>query len=1200
MTPFVHLHTHSHYSLLDGLGKIDDLVTRAKELGQTALALTDHGSLYGAVDFYQKAKKEGIKPIIGVETYVARRTHRDKEARLDADPFHLILLAQNATGYKNLMKLISIAHHDGYYYRPRIDHALLEKYHEGLIALSACLGGEVAKAITGNNHEGAVAIIERYQRILGKDNYFLEMQSNPGIPEQEVVNRALHDLSRKTGAPLVATNDLHYVRPEDKYAQDILLCVQTNKTVNDTDRMNFLHDDYSMTPTEVMMELFPNDLDAIERTAEIAERCTVDIPLGQNLLPRFDTPGGKSAFAYLRELCDAGLRDRYNVVLLPNGKAPTEEGQRYVDRLEYELGIIEKTGYADYFLIVQDYVLWAKRRGISVGPGRGSAAGSITSYLLHITDVDPIKYDLVFERFLNPARVSMPDIDMDFADDRRDEVLHYIQDRYGHANVAQIVTFGTMAARAAVRDAGRALGLPYGFCDMVAKLIPSNASITESTSTVPELKSLITTNADGKKLLEMAEKLEGVARHTSKHACGIVITAEPLNEHVPTTILDQTTGDVVTQYSLHPIEDLGLLKMDLLGLSNLTIIQNTLAILRAKEHIEIDLTKIPFDDPKTFHLFQEAQTTGVFQLESGGMKRYLRQLKPTDLEDIIAMIALYRPGPMQLIPDYIEGKYGRKQITYLHPTLEPVLKKTYGIAIYQEQVLEIAKAFCGFSYGEADLLRKAMGKKIKKLLDEQKEKFIAGAVKQGASKEIAEQIFAFIEPFAGYGFNRSHAVCYAFIAYQTAYLKAHYPAAFMAALLRSEESDVERIAVLINESRLMGIDVLPPDVNQSFAHFAVVDMPPSGPHGQPREVIRFGLEAIKNLGGPIAQAIIDERKARGPFASLSDFLIRLSSSGINRKSLEALAKSGAFDLLGKREELLAGLDSMVEFIHAVSHIRGSKQQSLFGTQAQTMPTYTPPRADPIPPLTILSWERELLGLYLSDHPVKQHAATLQQHSTPISDIPQRPVESMVRVGGVLTVVEKKFTRNKETMLFVTIEDLSGQIEAIVFPRTANEIGERLTEEAIGYLDGRINDKEGVLKLIADNFHPVDAVPPPLKERERTGGWRSQYVQKPPASPIIKPKNQTPPTPLSPSRIIITLPGKNPDLLKRLQETLATCPSGTAVVTLQLSLGVGIPPRMIPTRFSLSGLPDTIARITEIVGSQHVHLESSGQTVAHSH
>src|SRR3989344_2213520 len=817
MNDFTHLHTHSHYSLLDGLGKIDALVNRTKELGMNSLAITDHGSMYGVIEFVQTAQAAGIKPIIGMEGYLAPKGHENKRGKVDANPRHISLIATSPVGYKNLIQLSTTAFLKGYYYKPRIDYDLLDKHADGLVVLSGCLNGDIPKAIMENRPDDAKKLIEWHIELFGKDHFYLEVQDHPHIPDQIKLNALLVEYAKKYNVGLVATSDSHYIHPEDAEAQDVLICVQTGRTVQEKDSMCMLDEDFSLKSPQEVKEAWKDHPEAVDNTQKIAEMCDVPFEFGKNKLPRFPLPKDITPEAALKQLCIDGLKKRY-------GTAEPKDAQ---ERLAYELRVIGETGFASYFLIVSDFVNEAKRRGIFVGPGRGSAAGSFVSYLTNITNVDPIKYDLLFERFLNPQRVSMPDIDLDFADDRRGEVIDYVREKYGAEHVSQIITFGTMAARAAVRDAGRALDLPYSFCDSVAKAIPQFTNFEQALSQAGELKDLYTSDPQAKKLIDMAKKLEGECRHASTHAAAVEITDKPLTDYVPLQLSSNSDGDkdTVTQYAMSAVESLGLLKMDFLGLKNLTILQKALSIIEKRHNTKIDLEQLPTDDAKTYALLQEGKTVGVFQLESSGMRRYLKELKPTEFEDIISMVALYRPGPMDSITDFIAAKHGKKKISYLHPTLKPILEKTYGVIVTQDQVLQIAREFSGFSYAQADILRKAVGKKIKELLDEQRQKFITGAIEtQKVDQKTAQAVWDFIEPFARYGFNRAHAACYAMIAYHTAYLKAHYPAEFMAALLTCDEGNTDRQSIEVADAIALNIPVLPPDINESEVDFSVVNI----------------------------------------------------------------------------------------------------------------------------------------------------------------------------------------------------------------------------------------------------------------------------------------------------------------------------------------------------------------------------------------
>ncbi len=1064
MADFVHLHVHSHYSLLDGLTKIDDIIDKAKSFGMTSVALTDHGVMHGAIEFYRKAKKEGIKPIIGVEAYIAPNGMTNKRAKIDERPNHLILLAKNISGYKNLVKLVSAGHLSGFYYKPRIDIALLKKHSEGIIALSSCLQGTIPRAIINGDLLKAEKNAQELLDIFGKGNFYLEVQDHPNIPHQTEVNEKIFELASKLGISTVATNDVHYPSSDDDEIHDILICLQTKKKQTDTDRMSYMGEDFSFKSPDTMLRAFENHPEAIKNSLTIADQCNLEIDLNKIQLPHFEVPDGKTADDYLLELCERGLQYRY----------PGRENDSEVrKRLEYELSVITKTGFASYFLIVQDFVNWAKNKGIVVGPGRGSAAGSIVSYLTNITNIDPLKYNLIFERFLNPERISMPDIDLDFADTRRDEVIEYVEEKYGKDHVAQIITFGTMAARAAIRDAGRVLDLTYAFCDKVAKLIPMFTTINEALKIIPELNEVYDTDPDGKKLLNAARKLEGVARHASTHACGVVITDEPLDHYVPLQYASQSDNQaVITQYDLHSVEALGLLKMDFLGLKNLTILENTKNIIKKARGIDINVDTIPLDDKKTFKLLQEGKTTGVFQLESSGMKRYLMKLKPTELEDIIAMVALYRPGPMEYIPDYIDGKHGKKVATYLHPKLKPILEKTYGVAVYQEQLMQIARDLAGFSMSEADILRKAVGKKIKKLLDEQHEKLVTGMVKNDISKPIAEKIWKLVEPFARYGFVRAHAACYALIAYQTAYFKANYPDEFMASLLTSDYGDIDRIAIEVEECELLGIQVLPPDINESYSTFTAVFNPESK---IPEKKIRFGLLAIKNVGKNIAKTIIRERKENGHYKSLEDFLRRVQTKDLNKKSLESLIKSGALDIFGKRNQLLENIDSLLIYAKTAEREALNGQTNLFGVlPVKNAPALRLREAEPPSKKQRLKWEKELLGLYISEHPLQEYSHHLKSIATPISEINEHPKgNGSVVIGGVITNIKKVITRNNQPMLFVKLEDMSGRIEVLVFPKILEQNPALWEEDNIVLAKGRVSDKDGSAKLLCSEVKMLD-------------------------------------------------------------------------------------------------------------------------------
>ena len=1063
---FTHLHTHSHYSLLDGLTKIPQMVARAKETGMDSIALTDHGVLYGAVEFYKLARKHGVKPILGVEAYIAPRDRFSKE---NGERYnHLILLCKNEIGWKNLITLVSKAHLEGFYYKPRMDKDLLREHHEGLIALSACLGGEIGRALTADHYEEAKRIALEHQEIFGKENYFLEIQKHPGIPESEKIEPMLVKLSKETGIPLVATQDSHYTHSEDAEYHDVLLAVQTGNKLTDDDRMSMKSDDFSILSPEAMLAKFssiPGGAEAVARTHEIAERCNVELELippyghGKYLLPEFPKPDGKTANAYMRELIEERLPQKY---------PPAVQTKEMRDRLEYEIGVIEKTGFADYFLIVQDLIHWAKVHGIAVGPGRGSAAGSIVSYVLDITDIDPLAYGLLFERFLNPERISMPDIDIDFADSRREEVLAYAREKYGEDHVARIITFGTMAARAAIRDAGRAMGYSYAFCDQIAKLIPFNPTqgmkegwLDECLKKIQELKQIYDTNPEAKKLIDTARHLEGVARHASVHACGTVIAKDPLMERAPLQFAPGEEDIIITQFDMHAVEELGLLKIDFLGLKNLTIIEDALRLIKELRNVTIDISKIPLDDKKTYELLQKGDTTGVFQFESSGMRRYMKEIKPTQLEDLIALVALFRPGPMENIPSFIKRKHGQEKIKYLHPKLEPILGTTYGIGVYQEQMMQIARDLAGYTLPEADTLRKAIGKKIKSLLDEQKQKLTDGMVKNGIPAKIAAEIWELFPAFARYGFNKSHAACYAMIGYQTAYLKANYPEEFTAGVLNSEMNDIERISFLVQEAKATGVEILPPDVNRSFINFT-----PEGPK------IRFGLLAIKNVGSEVTRAIIEERARGGPYENFDNFLSRIQHKDLNKKSIESLAKSGAFDSLGvERKQILENMDEILRFVNALKRGGANQANSLFGISAPTITLKLKP-ATPATSGEKLIWEKELIGFFISAHPMASHAGTIEHYKCkPIGEIATMTDEKKIyRTAGLVSKVKKIFTKSGQPMIFATIEDGNGgqSIEVVVFNSVLEKTSSAWVENACVIVDGRVSHRDGETKLLCEN------------------------------------------------------------------------------------------------------------------------------------
>ncbi|KKQ46695.1 MAG: polymerase III, alpha subunit protein [Candidatus Moranbacteria bacterium GW2011_GWD2_37_9] len=1177
---YTHLHVHSHYSLLDGLGKVDDLLDRAKELGMESIALTDHGVMYGAVELFIKAKEKGIKAIIGCEMYVTAGDYTSKDATAEnRKRYHLILLVKNEEGYHNLMKLVSLAHLDGFYYKPRIDRKILRKYAKGLIGLSACTEGEIPAQIIMGNYDKAKELALEYKDIFDEGGFFLEVQDHKKYPSQAIANEGIFKLAKEINLPVVATCDVHYVNKEDASAQDILLCVQTNRKVYEPDRMNLMDFDLSLRSPEEVLSGFPDNPEVLSNTQLVADQCDFKIKMGETQLPHFDVPEGHTDMSYLIELCETGLKKKY-------GENITDVHRT---RMDYELSVIEKCGYGSYFLIVQDFVNWARANGIVVGPGRGSAAGSFVSYLTGITNVDPIEYNLLFERFLNPERVSMPDVDMDFADDRREDVLNYVRQKYGNDHVSQIITFGTMAARAAIRDTGRALGIPYDFCNKTSQMIPMFTSIKKALEEVPEFKDHYNGSTDARKLIDSAMRLEGVIRHAGMHACGVVITKEPVTYYSPIQNITGSREGTVTQYSSSTkssyVEKIGLLKMDFLGLKNLTIIQNTLRIVKKTKGIDIDIDTIPIDDIKTYELLQEARTTGVFQLESSGMKRYLKMLKPTVIEDIIAMVALYRPGPMDWIPDFISGKHGRK-IKYVHPKLEPILKNTYGVAVYQEQVMQIARDLAGFTMGEADVLRKAMGKKIFELIKEQKIKFVEGCITNGSTKEIAEKVFSFIEPFAGYGFNRSHAACYAIIGYQTAYLKAHYPAAFMAALQTSDQDNIDRIAIEAAECHDMGIKVLAPNVNESFEDFAVITA------ADGTESIRFGFNAIKNVGHVIANEIVAERKRNGKFKSLGDFLERVETKDLNKKSIDALAKVGALDELGERNQIVESMEQILMFTKSVQKSKNSNQVSLFGEAILETPQVPLLEVEPASKRQQLKWEKELLGLYVSGHPVKEYQSYIDKVAVSLDKLTPELVGQKIAVGGVIQKIQKILTKRQETMLFVMMEDTKGKIEVLVFPKVLERIGSVWEEERMIIAEGRLSDKDGVYKLIVDeakelnrgeieNYLRVEAT------KKTYGAKDDDDKNEPPTTSGDNGNQQTISSNLTEQttrKLVVTLPrNATPEIIHNLSKFFNTCTVGPCKVFLHHQ------ENKLETPFSIEHSPTLLDEIKTIVNGGNAEL-----------
>lgn len=1089
---FVHLHIHTQYSLLDGLTKIGPLIDFTKERGMPAVAKTDHGTLSGTIEFYKEAKAKGVKPIIGIEIYVANRKHTDKDPMKDRNRFHLILLAMNNVGYQNLMRLSTIANLDGFYYMPRIDHDLIEKYNDGVIAMSACMGGELGEAIRQNQDDEARKIAQWYKRVFG-DRYYLEVQDHghPDNPlfskEQKLVNDKILALGKELDIPVVVTCDAHYLKPEDQEAHEVLLCVGTVSFLDEEDRMSLkeypLHVE---EPKDIIARWGKDYPQLITNTKKIADRCNVEIELGKILIPKFAVPKNETEKSYLEKLVYQGLAYRYGGESYDKAKTLTKEqsleklSADIKERAEYELNIIESMGFNGYFLIIWDFINWGKNKGIVFGPGRGSAAGSIIAYALRITELDPLKYDLLFERFLNPDRISMPDIDIDIQDSRRDEVIQYCVDKYGADRVANIVTFGRMAARAAVRDVGRVMRVPYGEVDQLAKKIPPpvqgrHIPLEVGIKTSGELKEEYDRNPTAKKIIDMAIRLEGTVRSHGVHAAGVVIAPEDIVRYVPLEMAQK--GVIATQYPMGPIEDLGLLKMDFLGLSNLTTIKNALRIIKKVYAKEIDVDQLPLDDKDTYKLLSNGDTTGVFQLESAGMKRYLKELKPTAFDDIIAMVALYRPGPMQFIDDFISRKHGRKAIEYLHPKMENALKSTYGVLVYQEQFMQISKDIAGFSGGQADTLRKAVGKKNMELMKKVKPEFVEGAIKHsGADRKLMEKFWDQLEEFANYCFNKSHAACYGLIAYWTAYLKAHYPAAFMAALMTSDYDDTDRLAIEIGECKRMGIKVLPPDVNQSFHEFAVV------PHKEKdKPEIRFGLDAVKNVGHGAAAEIIKVRDENGPFQSIEDFLGKVNSRQVNRKTWESLVKAGGFDRFNNRGAILEDLDNILAAGAKLCKDQERGQTDLFGNAADfpSVKLSIPKSSNLYSEHDYLQWERELLGLYLSQHPLEAYDSYLTEQAVPFKMITAESDGKTVTVGGIISNIRQITTKNGQPMAFVKLEDIVGdERELVVFPGVYKESSDIWQSQKVVIASGKVNstDKKGTNidepKILVDSVRIV--------------------------------------------------------------------------------------------------------------------------------
>ena len=1072
---FTHLHVHTEYSLLDGSSKIGELAARAKELGMDSMAITDHGVMYGVIDFYRAARAAGIKPIIGCEVYVSPGSRFDRETVHGEDRYyHLVLLAENNTGYQNLMKIVSKGFVDGFYYKPRIDEEVMREYHEGIIALSACLAGEVPRYLEKGLYEEAKEAAKRHLEIFGEGNYFLELQDH-GIPLQRQVNQGIMRLSKELNIPLVATNDCHYINADDWEAHDILLCIQTGKKVSDENRMRYEGGQYYVKSEEEMRQLFPYAPEAIENTHKIAERCNVEIEFGVTKLPRFDVPDGYDSWGYLNHLCDEGFALRY----------PDDDGTLRA-RLDYELGTIKSMGYVDYFLIVWDFINFAKSHGIAVGPGRGSAAGSIVAYCLKITDIDPIRYQLLFERFLNPERVSMPDIDVDFCYERRQEVIDYVVEKYGKDQVAQIVTFGTLAARGVIRDVGRVMDLPYSLCDQVSKMVPAELNITLDLALQknPELKALYESDEQVKKLIDMSKRLEGLPRHTSMHAAGVVISRTSIDEYVP--LSRGADGTIVTQFTMTTLEELGLLKMDFLGLRTLTVIQDAVKMIEKDYGVKLDLEHIDYDDKKVMDSLGTGKNEGVFQLESGGFKTFMKELKPTTLEDIIAGISLYRPGPMDFIPKYLKGKNDPASITYTCPQLEPILKPTYGCIVYQEQVMQIVRDLAGYTLGRSDLVRRAMSKKKVAVMAKERQNFVygnaeegvKGCIANGIDEKTANQIYDDMTDFAKYAFNKSHAAAYAVVAYQTAFLKFYYPKEFMAALMTSVMDNTTKVSEYILACRNMGIPILPPDINEGYSGFSV-----SG------NGIRYGLSAIKSVGRAVVDVIIAERENGGLFKSLDDFVSRMSNKEVNKRTLESFIKSGALDTLpGTRKQKLIVSGDLLESKAREKKTVMEGQLSFFDLAPEEEKNnfqITFPNVGEYDKQTLLAFEKETIGIYVSGHPMEEYRELWEKNVTAktsdfvVDEEGKTVVEdnSNVVIGGMITSKKVKTTKTNQLMAFITIEDLVGTVEVLVFPKIYEKNRPSFTEENKVFVRGRASiGDDPVGKLICEEVIPFTDIP----------------------------------------------------------------------------------------------------------------------------
>lgn len=1166
---FVHLHVHSHYSLLEALPKPKALVEYAKKYGMNALALTDNGALYGQVEFFKACKDAEIKPIVGLDAYIAQNRMTDKRPRLDDRPYRLPMLAINETGYKNLLKISSASFLEGFYYKPRVDKEFLKDHAEGLVALSGSLSGEIPKALAADDFKKAEELVKIYQDIFGGENFYLELIHHPDLPRQIDVNEAMKKLAEKTGAPMVVTDNVFYLEPEDREGFEAQQCIMRGRTLEAFRQTQAQDVDLSFGDPAEIVEYFKDVPDALQNTRKIADRVDFEMDIGNNYLPIFPIPGGTSDEEYLYELAWKGLQERYPEIT-PEIK----------ERFEFEYDVIKGMGFPSYFIIVQDFVNYAKEQGILVGPGRGSAAGSIISYALKITDLDPMKYGLLFERFLNPDRISLPDVDMDFADSKRGQVLDYVTNKYGADRVAGIITFGTLMPRAAVRDAARVLGLSFDEADVIAKCVPEpvqgrHTPLKVAIEEHKDLKDVYRSNPMAKRVVDLAMKMEGNPRHASQHACGIVIGDKPLVERVPLQEGKREDMALVTQYSLDSAEAAGLVKMDFLGLSNLTIIQDALEIIEAVHGDKIDIDTVPLDDKKTFELLGRGHTTGVFQLESDGMKRYIRDLQPTEFEDIVAMVSLYRPGPLSagMVPQYINRKNGRERVVYDHPKMKSILKETYGVTVYQEQIMKISRELAGFTAGEADTLRKAMGKKKRDVLEKMYEGFIGGCKANDVPEKTAKKIWTDWEGFADYAFNKSHAACYALISYRTAYLKAHYPSCFMAAVMNSDITSIDRITIEVEECARMGIKVLPPDVNESYPGFSVV--PETGN-------VRWGLNAVKNVGVEIAKEIVAERKEGGLFEDLPDFVSRMQTQHFNKKSLDSLVKAGALDRFEDRSTLVANIDQVLLFNKQIQREKATNQSSLFDFAPQISESKMSLRAaQPLSSAQLLSWEKELLGIYVSAHPTGSMKERLAKHVTTCRALTQKQDGDMVRIVGVIADVKQILTKKKqEPMAFVRVEDWSGFAEVVVFPKLYATERHKLEPDTLVVIAGKVSIRERDASkdwsVLADKiltFEEEDLSQ--VEEMLKNGVWIEEFSSE--QETVASDQEET--------GVSITVPQRpSQEMIRNLREIFKEHPGNEQVY---LVVESGGKPRRVSTEYAINGSPEVLGRIGAIVGEGNV-------------